>query len=1368
EEEIKEIVTYFKDKNPFIYELVKNHIFYPKTGEEVDLYYTSVMFQEEERIENINPEGSSAEKELERVVSNLTEDDLSRKEELLELLKTCANFNRADIAFYLCKKGFLNSSNFIDPMFSWIEKALKGSAENKIPSKERIDELALDWGVGYKTANLMIMKAELEKANAEIKEVSKGEQTCSLKVPDFIGLSDFEMQSLLKETYPNLEEDWESFRATFGNPRSMSISKEGEGILNEIQKKILVAFKEKAYEIPSLKLWLEKVDPKLLIVRSTGREDTEENANAGGNASLPFIQPNQKDILTAVSEVVASYFSSKSISQRLIGKDETLFDAPFFIPVLIQEMAIENTTPGEDTPDNLIPRSGVLFTKEHGKHEGVISVSVALGNNEGVVSSKVATDTNYIDPRGKVYSVDRYKGNRLVHNEKNELINQETKSLILAKEGALTPRELKDLGTLSRYMAKYYGDDQKPAAMDIEFTIIRNQDGTSTIYPLQIRPLKELKLNSPPSFIDRKEFSSIEEDKKCKGVTLLAGTSTTLIINKKEELLSEDENLLDALNRYLKMNEESKNEIKGVIVKNMPSATSHEAVMFRSIGLPVIIMQNEDNFQKAQRLSAEINEGENILLCPQRSFFLKASKEDQKKLIKEGMVSYPRPLEYSVPKTISLKNKTEKLVTINTRALILKAEDLSEELKNDLVIPKDTGLFDLIDRMAMGEKKEAEACLSLLLKKVTEIYKKSIRDKNPAMAFFLEDWLNSLNAIINIASKDLSLAFKSPPQSMDRLFYLKQIEAIFLQKNNPEVQRADSLARLLEIPHNLKRAKPLNRFEIACQLVSKQAMNSDTKEKLEIFMTTMPNKDKREFILLILELNQFDILFEWCNHHFLEVYNKDTKTSISDFKKELSLSKDLLQKVKSSKKKLQNIERILPSLSDPKFSHKNLNQFILQFMEEAEIQSFFTDLESSTTSDLGKIAALKFLESAINTYDLAIKSISGSSLYSSPQEKLEDFTKILKGYYFLASFFVKSNESEEIFYRINKAFCANLKEDKPSREEASKEFLAREAFDVRSILIYELDNTYGVVPPKTLEEIFTSFHQFMMQELSQAKSSLIITEEKLDQELFDISKTLKKGCLEATRWNSSGPKSPKLIEVLKNGDSIEVKYELNLRQHAAQLKLTQKQGNEFIKLEVKTFGAEEHERWKQTASLPYLLSNKYNLPLPLSKINYQNPRGASFEIEIPTGNRKQQKDIFKDIYSWLIKGTISHKKGFLKVLEEANIDLDYDNYCDQEMKNLGKSFSYNQALIKHYIENRDSEESEISQKVIKLSKATLKGAPAHNFPLEVLKENWPVVKNEEEFIDFVEFLTLNSTEFKEWWDSEEQKEAKSYYESSHA
>ncbi len=90
------------------------------------------------------------------------------------------------------------------------------------------------------------------------------------------------------------------------------------------------------------------------MVRSTGHEDGLQ-ANPGGNVSTPNIPLVRASISAAIGQVIASYFSVKSLQQRTLTGDD--ITTPPFVPVLLQVMFAEEKK-------GIIPTSGILFTRE--------------------------------------------------------------------------------------------------------------------------------------------------------------------------------------------------------------------------------------------------------------------------------------------------------------------------------------------------------------------------------------------------------------------------------------------------------------------------------------------------------------------------------------------------------------------------------------------------------------------------------------------------------------------------------------------------------------------------------------------------------------------------------------------------------------------------------------------------------------------------------------------------------------------------------------------------------------------------------------------------------------------------------------------
>lgn len=248
-------------------------------------------------------------------------------------------------------------------------------------------------GYGYKTANLdelkkvaqvlvskIFEKSEVQKddfkEHSYTDKKTKKDKIIYLKdlmkefiqVPDFVGISSDNIKAFLKKHGLDVEVEWEKLITSLGGKdeclKMLKSGKFEQKFLDGIQTletKVKEVFENaaknaaaadevfdfnKEFNESNINETIEKIKKKRnsLIVRSTGKEDTDTLANAGGNESVPNVAPIASDILRAMgvgepgkTGVVSSYFSQKSFTQRLDGKDPTLFDLPF-TPALIQRM----------------------------------------------------------------------------------------------------------------------------------------------------------------------------------------------------------------------------------------------------------------------------------------------------------------------------------------------------------------------------------------------------------------------------------------------------------------------------------------------------------------------------------------------------------------------------------------------------------------------------------------------------------------------------------------------------------------------------------------------------------------------------------------------------------------------------------------------------------------------------------------------------------------------------------------------------------------------------------------------------------------------------------------------------------------------
>jgi hypothetical protein len=192
-----------------------------------------------------------------------------------------------------------------------------------------LDKLALPTGLGYgyKAANLMQLEILALKVAAE--------------VPRFKAIRHEEVLSYILIHYPRFLGDYAIFRSLLGNPPNLT--EEAKGMLLSMRSQIEEIFTNKeGKSLFGLDPFIKSVGSDFLIVRSTGKEDSDTNSNAGGNLSIPYTRKDEREVLSHIGKVLSSYFSDKSISQRITSRDPSLVEDEIpFVPVLIQQMCGE-------------------------------------------------------------------------------------------------------------------------------------------------------------------------------------------------------------------------------------------------------------------------------------------------------------------------------------------------------------------------------------------------------------------------------------------------------------------------------------------------------------------------------------------------------------------------------------------------------------------------------------------------------------------------------------------------------------------------------------------------------------------------------------------------------------------------------------------------------------------------------------------------------------------------------------------------------------------------------------------------------------------------------------------------------------------
>jgi phosphoenolpyruvate synthase/pyruvate phosphate dikinase len=424
-------------------------------------------------------------------------------------------------------------------------------------------------------------------------------------VPAFIGIDTNRIETFLRLHDPYIFDDYQKAIIELNKNRSfvgncinrvlyaIGFKSRAEDLLQNVQRKIsqYLSSTNKFDFSPDETVFFANVeaDSQYLMVRSTGIEDSQTVANAGGNVSIAYVQPVEWKVQEGMKQVVASYFSMQSLKNRISGGEQLSADT-LCLPVLIQLLVGEPL--GGSILTKEIPISGVAFTTNlniSAPDFPIMEINAAYGHGEGVVANRVAADRYYITPprtAGQayaVYPVVSYKGQRLVAQEADNVGNHAlvaiNNSADLAQKRALSEKDIERLYNVLKKIETAYGQP-----MDVEFVIL-----DSELYIVQARPAMHSEIT--PSYITLEHVAENTISEHVSVIRLVTGQSKVVQISDAREIIIAK--TLDGADQM-----PNSAVCKAVFVENWAASLSHAAVNFMSHGIPCFYISDINILKK--------------------------------------------------------------------------------------------------------------------------------------------------------------------------------------------------------------------------------------------------------------------------------------------------------------------------------------------------------------------------------------------------------------------------------------------------------------------------------------------------------------------------------------------------------------------------------------------------------------------------------------------------------------------------------------------------------------------------------------------------------------------------------------------------
>ena len=1122
------------------------------------------------------------------------------------------------------------------------QQTIKRTHRAPFQQQTNLTQCAIDKGYGYKTANLM----ELSSLITTIKTPG-----ITIAIPEFVGITDTEILSLLEKAGLFLHERWDELESRYFSTEQLQQKIIDEqtlptGFLTDLaqlRSDIQAACAQQVL-MPGIThleafLALSKNSNWQLMVRSTGQEDTDTLANAGGNLTECNINPETKTVLKAIGNVIASYFGKKSLMQRLQAGDDSIFSLPL-TPVLLQRMIGEK----HGCPSGEIPVGCVAYSREiEGNTPGVTTIQSSFGHNEGVVESTVALDTYYVDAQQNIFSSIKHKPRRMVPGEHGLTYANNPNNLVY--KPTLTPPILRAIDNILRSVDLYY---QK--AMDLELVF---QPRSKTVYLVQARPIVLSTQIRKPSYL-----KSIKECTTIPCIPVCSNSGQLQHITNQQQALTA-QTLNAALDAYNNMGEQ-KQEVRAVIVAQEAEPTSHAAAVFRGEGKLVLKLVNTHNFSQLEQILSKRTVS--LYADSQRHCLAQSHEKLASPRICNGWLNHPLP----------------ELLTVDSSIRATKPTVLYDKYPT-------SSYMKLLKIIKEAPAQKAQSALTSLLKKVDSRYKelsaaavKYTSEGNGYLSYQAHLALEQLDILQHNlwhTATSLRATLKLPANNITRLFYLRFIKALLLQKplsgycNQYSVhsctQQFYSTVEFFEKTiQPLLDKKQLSKTLLLDIAMMQQAyngcnaaLNKQVTRKwltfLDKFRAHGTDEQHALFHKMLGQLKATKLLTCWLNASFIESYKRFSKEPVrtrtlkcfNRLKREFYQAQPLLATMQQHQ---QYQATLAPSLwQNPATFPEQLQRFNQNILSFFASNKFVKLLKSRNKNILQKACLSTMLLHTVETFDQLIKQMKGSTLYTSDETKNMHFKNALFMYLqLLKQFNLEPKLATALEHALHNAPLTDKKQLINSRDFNVNNVICLETMSQKESLDAKQREVSELIG--TLEDLFTSIHQLLLLKIS----NQVVQRWKLN-------KTIAKPTL-LTQAEKSLKLRMALTGIRFDNNAITYRYNKKLRAHSVSVELTYNIAQQDLVMNICFYGDNEYSRWHIIRD--YVTSASQLKQLTLSGLAIHDT-GLSFSwhIDANTPCTIIKECLEKSITTTLRLGIEHRKKMFLEtrtILEKLSHHLE--------------------------------------------------------------------------------------------------------------
>jgi hypothetical protein len=1039
----------------------------------------------------------------------------------------------------------------------------------------QLTHTAEDDGFGYKKANL-------DQVN-ELCKQNFGPYT--LEVPQYAGIPSAAVQQLLKRHGLDVSARWTEILETHypanrpEHREQVFLSKNFSEVFlldcAKLRQEIMHAFMRAAsaeaqgdlnqlFRVDGLASVVDQVNRRneRLMVRSSGKEDTVELANAGGNASVANVIPSTEETLQAIAQVVSSYFGEKSLKQRAGADDRSLFDPIAFTPVLIQRMI------GERNPATP-PKCGVLFTEDCESRSlanrdvritsGITVIQAAYGHNEGVVNGLIPVDTYYINEQRALFPIVRPKTHRMMPTQRSGELQLTENDPTKASTSSLSLSAIQTLKNFAQALEQFYG---RP--MDVEFVI----EEPNKIYIVQARPLVHRTDVAPASYIA--DLSQFPASDIVKGSTIGAAGGGLRVAEPKEVVTAST--IGKALDEFQTL--EHPQTVQAAIVGRFAPATSHWATVFRSAGKPVLYTNRLSTVQSWLE-----NPETRLLVSPQQGLIVRQTSDTVRtgnELMASGAcalgwLAYPAaPLLSVCPELYAHGPLPEDFIQQICPAL--RDPRRWEQFQQDAGRVPTHEVFEALPTKRGDELNMLLAILLFIIKQICENRGELAVDSEQqarltALQRLAFEYAKSIKENGRFAPNDSQFGCKLLP-----IHFFKAL--FYAQADSDEVVGGESLTLILrEMREEQSVATALqkqgivlkNPISLSLLRLSQYIIKPEIAQhyrRIIIDMDQLGRDDRlNAFARWVFQLQKLDTLVTWLNLVFPN--EPDITTQFKAFENQKAWFASLAGR-----------KAAVRALNISAFGDKRSFGAQWQVMNQQVLEPVKTELFAETYRNadvLGKLATLGLMKQIVDKFDLAIKELEGAPVGTGPgeytmEEKLKLFQTMLQEYYALTMQWANTLLIGRSKFNFNRWLEQIRRVVFATDHKIPTTFHFSKDFDVAAFGAYS--GASLVNSPRTLEDAFSALHQELLTTLNVLNSELTGNTLTMPPLMERVTSTVPLGLRTGIELDASG---------------MTVSCTKPLRAHGVQYRLHQPRGSQKLTLTMNFSGMNVLNRWDHIA-----------------------------------------------------------------------------------------------------------------------------------------------------------------------------------------